>query len=224
MASLTEKITQTYTSMSGCDIQAFIESVLLGNIQGVSFSITREKAPIYVMGAADPVSFSRGKRGIAGSLIFTNFDREALYDIKNSTSLDLGYYKKNFDIAAGGRDYDLLKTSGIDGTKALEGAKATANYSDQIPPFSIVLTGANEYGSTMWMSIMGVELLNEGAGLSIDDIVNETQMTFVARAVVPWQPKTTDQNWNQLTTSALNQFANTEASRSINNAALVNAQ
>ena len=223
MASLTEKITQTYTSMSGCDIQAFIESTLLGNIQGVSFSITREKAPIYVMGAADPVSFSRGKRGIAGSLIFTNFDREALYDVKHSTALNLQYYKKTFDIAAGGRDYDLLSTSGIDGTKSIEGTPATANYSDQIPPFSIVLTGANEYGSTMWMSIMGVELLNEGAGLSIDDIVNETQMTFVARAVVPWQPKTTDQNWNQLTQSALNQFANTEASRSINQAAALGA-
>ncbi len=55
-----DKIQQSYTSMSGCDIQAFIESVALGNIQGVSFSITREKAPIYVMGSVDPVSFSRG--------------------------------------------------------------------------------------------------------------------------------------------------------------------
>lgn len=223
MAILSDKVTQTYTSMSGCDIQAFIESALLGNIQGVSFSITREKAPIYVMGHADPVSFSRGKRGIAGSLIFTNFDREALYDIKQSQTLGLQYYKKNFDIAAGGRSYDLLKTSGIDASKSLEGVPATANYSDQIPPFSIVLTGANEYGSSMWMAILGCELLNEGAGLSIDDIVNETQMTFVARGIVPWQPKTTNQNWNQLTESALNKFENTEASRSIENFELAQA-
>jgi len=96
----TEKITQTFTSMSGCDIQAFIESTLLGNIQGVSFSVTREKAPIYIMGSVDPVSFSRGKRGIAGSLIFTNFDREALYDIKNNETLNLKYQRKAFDIAA----------------------------------------------------------------------------------------------------------------------------
>lgn len=215
MSNLTEKITQTYTSMSGCDIQAFIESSLLGNIQGVSFSVTREKAPIYVMGGTDPVSFSRGKRGIAGSLIFTNFDREALYDIKNSKTLDLKYYKKNFDIAAGGRSYDLLNTSGIDGTLNLDGAPAVANYSDQIPPFSIVLSGANEYGSSMWMAILGCELLNEGAGISIDDIVNETQMTFVARGIVPWQPKSTSQNWNDTTDAALKKFANTEASRSI---------
>lgn len=216
MASLSEKVTQTYTSMSGCDIQAFIESALLGNIQGISFSITREKAPIYVMGQADPVSFSRGKRGIAGSLIFTNFDREALWDVKNSQTLKLKYFQKPFDVAAGGRSYDLNKTVGGDGS--LSAVSATANYSDQIPPFSIVLTGANEYGQSMWMSIMGVELLNEGAGLSIDDIVNETQMTFVARGVVPWQPKKSNENWSQLTESALKKFENTEASRSINNA------
>jgi len=217
MANLSEKVTQTYTSMSGCDIQAFIESALIGNIQGVSFSITREKAPIYVMGHADPVSFSRGKRGIAGSLIFTNFDREALYDVKKSDTLELQYYKKNFDIAAGGRSYDL--SSSASAQLNLDATKSVANYSDQIPPFSIVLTGANEYGSSMWMAILGCELLNEGAGLSIDDIVNETQMTFVARGIVPWQPKTTNQGWKDLTDSALTKFENTEASRSINNAA-----
>ena len=216
MAILSEKITQTYTSMSGCDIQAFIESALLGNIQGVSFSITREKAPVYVMGQADPVSFSRGKRGIAGSLVFTNFDREALYDIKQSETLSLKYYKKPFDIAAGGRSYDLMKTGGVDASKIMEGIPERANYSDQIPPFTVILSGNNEYGSTMWMAILGVELLNEGAGLSIDDIVNETQMTFVARSVVPWQPKTVDQNFAGSADAALARFQNTEAGRSIN--------
>lgn len=116
------------------------------------------------------------KRGIAGSLIFTNFDREALYDVKNSQTLGLQYYKKPFDIAAGGRSYDLTKTAGIDGSRSLEGVKAVANYSDQIPPFTIVLSGANEHGQSMWMSILGVEILNEGSGLSIDDIVNESQI------------------------------------------------
>lgn len=210
-----EKITQTYTSMSGCDIQAFIESVLLGNIQGVSFSITREKAPIYVMGSTDPVSFSRGKRGIAGSLIFTNFDREAMYDVKKSDTLNLKYYRKNFDLAAGGRSYDLTK--GVaDPTAPLEGEKTVANYSDQIPPFTVVLNGNNEAGASMWMAILGVELLNEGAGLSIDDIVNETQMTFVARSVIPWQPKPKGDNWKAVTDAALAKFENTEAARSIN--------
>lgn len=209
-----QEITQTYTSMSGCDIEAFIESTLLGNIQGVSFSITREKAPVYVMGAVDPVSFSRGKRGIAGSLIFTNFDREALFDVKNSETLDLQYYKKPFDIAAGGRSFDLFKTNAA--SKSIEGERTTANYSDQLPPFSVILSGNNEYGTNMWMAILGVELLNEGSGLSIDDIVNETQMTFVARTIVPWRPKTTEGNWRAIADEALTKFENTAAFRSIN--------
>lgn len=181
--ALSSQINQTYTSMSGCDINAYINNNIVGNIQGVSFSITREKAPIYVMGATDPISFSRGKRGIAGSLIFTNFDREVLYDIKNSKGADLKYHAKSNDIAAGGRTRKL-------GTEVQLGTtQLDANYSDQLPPFNIVLSGANESGHAMWMSIMGVELLNEGAGLSIDDIVNETQMTFVARSIIPWQPQ-----------------------------------
>ena len=32
------------------------------------------------MGCAEPRSFSRGKRGIAGTLVFTVFDRDALID------------------------------------------------------------------------------------------------------------------------------------------------
>ena len=38
------------------------------------------------------------------------------------------------------------------------------------------------------MSIIGVEILNEGGGLSVDDITNEEQMTYVARAKTAWVP------------------------------------
>jgi hypothetical protein len=47
-------------------------------MQAISYSITREKAPIYTMGSADVRAYSRNKRGIAGSLIWINFDRHAL--------------------------------------------------------------------------------------------------------------------------------------------------
>jgi hypothetical protein len=36
------------------------------------------------------------------------------------------------------------------------------------------------------MKIFGVEILNEGSGVSIDDAVTEMQATFVARYVEPW--------------------------------------
>ena len=65
-------------------------------------------------------------------------------------------------------------------------------YTDQIPPFDIVLTAANEYGQVAQMSLRGVEVLNEGSGMSIDDIVTEQQMTFVAREISPWRASATD--------------------------------
>ena len=174
--------TQTYSSFSGCDIKAHFGHVLIGNIQGISFSVTREKAPLFVMGSTDPVSFSRGKRGIAGSLIFTIFDRAALADVMDKAA----YAAKQTDISSGGRSRGL----GANTTVGLELRKP--NYLDQIPPFDITLTGANEYGQMMMMRIYGVELLNQGSGLSIDDISNESQVTFVARAIQDWMPKTTD--------------------------------
>ncbi len=60
-------------------------------------------------------------------------------------------------------------------------------YSDQVLPFDITLCGTNEMGAAATMKIFGVEILNEGSGVSIDDAVTEMQATFVARFVEPWQ-------------------------------------
>lgn len=190
--SLSDTFTRTYNSHSGCDIIATINGIVLGNLNGISFSTTREKAPIYTLGSVDAVAFGRGKRGHAGSLIFTNFDRHALYDVKAASEAagkPLKYYRKGTDIPAGGRSL-LLGTNLDEGDLRPLGwsTPSEANYSDQLPPFTITLTGQNEYGNTSVMSILGVELINEGSGISIDDIVTETQMTFVARAIVTWRP------------------------------------
>jgi len=187
-----EKLTQTYNSSSGCDIVATIDGILIGNLNGISFSTTREKAPIYVLGSTDAVAFGRGKRGHAGSLIFTNFDRHALYDIMENTQKQgdqkrYYYFKKSTDVPAGGRS--MLLNQDVDQALANLGVElARANYPDQIPPFTITLSMMNEYGNMSVMHILGVELINEGSGISIDDIVTETQMTFVARAIIGWTP------------------------------------
>jgi hypothetical protein len=97
------------------------------------------------------------------------------------------YFAKSTDVPAGGRSL-LLGKQHLDSLGALGSQKAIANYSDQIPPFTITLTSMNEYGNISAMHILGVELINEGSGVSIDDIVTETQMTFVARAILGWKP------------------------------------
>jgi hypothetical protein len=182
--------TRSYNSFSGVDIKATFGGKVIGELQGVSYSVTREKAPIYTMGSADPRSFSRGKRGIAGSLVFTVFDRSALLSTFQNSGNDGRFFAHDSDV-------NRLATEDARGTQLAQDVSTDSNwqsawYPDQIPPFDIVLTAANEYGQVAKMSLRGCEILNEGSGMSIDDIVTEQQMTFIAREISPWQASTSD--------------------------------
>lgn len=206
MATSTKAIGQSYNSFSGVDIKAVFNNVAIGELQAISYSITREKAPIYTMGSADPRSFSRGKRGIAGTLIFVVFDRGALIGTFGAFALNpankLNFSADKEELRAVGTDVTANIAQGIAESRALlEAARNESSiqnvggdqaitapwYADQIPPFDVTLAAANEYGALAVMRIYQLEILNEGYGVSIDDIVSEQQMTYVARSVVPWQ-------------------------------------
>lgn len=58
-------------------------------------------------------------------------------------------------------------------------------YADQIPPFDIMMTFANEYGQAAFQKIYDVEILNEGSGVNVDTIVMERNFTFIARRISP---------------------------------------
>jgi len=180
------KYLNTYTTFSGADIVATFGGVEIGALSGITFSVTREKAPIYTMGSPNPRSFSRGKRGIAGSLIFTVFDRPALYQM-----LETNYAANNpqnfFTRVSNTLPGDPNHKRGIAefDKQQLDIVQQIPFYADQIPPFDITITFANEYGQGAVRSIYGVELLNEGSGASMDDIVIEETMTYVAREIGP---------------------------------------
>ena len=157
------------------------------------------------MGSPDPRAFNRGKRGIAGSLIFIVFDRAALLDTMGTESrkylADKDEPRTNRDLAFFPTStYQTLNVEDLSNVNAPTGLQEQserlndlqeprqAMYVDQIPPFDVTLTAANEYGQLAVMRIIGVEILNEGSGVSIDDIVTEQNMTYVARAVIPWRP------------------------------------
>lgn len=195
-ANLSSAFTKSYNSFSGVDIRAVFGEKVIGTLQGISWSITREKAPIYTMGSEDPRAFARGKRGIAGSMVFITFDRAAITG--------------EFFNAVFWADKDSLKPDGfnlssVDGPRSTESdifsqensfgnitdprddqRAETPWYPDQIPPFDITLSAANEYGAAMQMRIYGVEFLNVGSGSSIDDLVLEEQCTYIARSIQPW--------------------------------------
>ena len=178
------RYTKTYTSYSGADIKATFGNLVIGELQSITYSVTREKAPIFTLGDPNPRSFSRGKRGIAGSLVFTVFDRDAMTAIKAGSEVYRSGFNSSGDFDGQGvnavhEDVGTSMDSNIERwTKA-----SRPHYTDEIPPFDITITFLNEYGHASEMSIYGVEITNEGMGLSVDDITTEKACTFVARGL-----------------------------------------
>ena len=202
--------TQTYTTFSGCDIVATFGDRIIGELQAITYSISREKAPVYTMGSAEPRSFSRGKRGIAGTLVFTVFDRDALLDEIRRSKMDFKVRRIGANVSLGDRnvqditvdpvtidDWDRAMTGEIvddDGEVDLDEVAAPVDpiYADEVPPFDVTISFANEYGQMASMKLYGVEILNEGVGFSIDAVTTERACTFVARRVDTMQKEPQD--------------------------------
>ena len=215
-------LSRTYTSYSGVDIRVVINGKPAGSMQALSYAIQREKAPIYVMGSVDPISYSRGKRGIAGTMISLMMDRHFLHSDSFQGEKYLADKDEIFASIGDNANTSLQDARGGDASVSLKmrdpaanivpsersadiggGREATRTYSvqnlssnyevasvyyvDQILPFDIAIVAANEYGQSAQMRLYGCEILNEGSGFSIDDIVIENQMTYVCRTILPWR-------------------------------------
>ena len=157
------------------------------------------------MGSADARAYSRNKRGIAGSLIWINFDRHALLNLIQQCAgtfvADVDEIRPQYsNVSNGGQVFQssVVRSAGpsiastINALDAQTITSAGQNsqiaspwYSDQVLPFDVTLSGANEYGAMCAAKIYGIEILNETMGISIDDAVTEMQATFVARVVEP---------------------------------------
>lgn len=218
MAITQENYTRTFSSFSGADIVATFNGRIIGELQGISYSVSREVAPIYTMGSADPRSFSRGKRGISGSLVFVTFDRDALLEEMRKD------YSSAGNNVPGMMNYQTFKANaGTIEEQILNGLKATRGngygietwdekmtefgyagaefnpdnltdfyvpeYADQLMPFNVTITMANEFGQRAGMEMYGIQILNEGSGFSIDDVVTAKAYTFVARKLKGIQRK-----------------------------------
>lgn len=189
---------RTFASYSGADIHAVFGDQVFGEIQMISYKQDREKAPVYTMGSADLRTIARGKRLLTGACVFVMFDSDALLDAMNArtpTSSNQPYINKD-DIALrsdvthdsildvekfGGSKFTTKFTSEYDFN-----ALSTADHLDQILPFDITIVGANEYGNVSKLTIKGVELMTEAGGMSVDDMVLEKQVSFIARRIEKW--------------------------------------
>ena len=209
-----ENYMKTYSTFGGCDIVATFNGKVIGELQAITYSLTREKVPVYTMGSAEPRSFSRGKRGIAGNLVFVSFNRDALLSELGELK-QISKYQANIPQGQGefmsmekwDEMMSNLANTGETGDNP-RGIGNTANlvdktkpvYADELLPFDITISLANEYGNKAVTVIYGVEILNEGIGFSIDAPTSERAYTFVARSVETMKPVDED-NLGVITTT-----------------------
>lgn len=150
---------RTNRSYSGCDIEAFInigdKHFLLGNLQTMSYSIHRDKVPVRTLGRTYAKAYTRGQRTIAGTLIFTVFDRHVLSEAREA-------YIYEQDNEA---DYQASLMT------------------DQLPPFDVTITYTNEYGASSILRIYAVDISDEGQTHSIEDMITENVMQYTARDI-----------------------------------------
>lgn len=199
---ITSEFARSYNSMSGSDIKAVFNGKVFGELQAISYAITREKAPIYTMGSPDPRSYSRNKRGIAGSFVSINYNEHSLLKhfqeslfLADTDDLRPDWVDPHGDntdaltstLSTVGVTRPIGSESEIGNTVFGDQAPARPWYADQVPPFDIVLVANNEYGASAKMRLIGVEILNDGLGVSIDDTVIESQSTFVCRTILPFE-------------------------------------
>lgn len=163
--SLQKEYQHTYTSFSGADITASISlptistPIVIGELQTISYSIHREVTPVRTLGRINPVGFTNGQRTIAGSLIFTVFDRHVVYDI-------LEKVKENNNMGLSKFDFDKQSV-----------------LMDEMPPFDITISMVNEYGQQSRLAILGIVIVDEGQVMSIEDMITENTMSYLARDI-----------------------------------------
>lgn len=205
----------SYQSFGTGDVIATFNGIVIAELLSITWSVEREKAPNYVLGQVNPVGYARGRRGIAGSLVFAVFNRNALmsamrkadgegagpdwrdvnyyYDFRGSTSSQnaedfrgLGTWYQNSSSRPSRDEVNtFLQNAVSDNTSLVENAGRIVNvdYADQLQSFDIVLNYANEAGYKAKTALRDVEILNQGSGVSIQDLATSHNYTFVARDI-----------------------------------------
>ena len=124
---------QTLTSFSGADLVATFANKVIGELQQISWAVQRDKAPVFTCGSPDARSFSRGKRGIAGSMVFAVFDHDALVQSLQTVWNDIA--PAAMFTAAGNNK----KANSEDFSRALDMIKwnATTSYAQNMNPVGL---------------------------------------------------------------------------------------
>lgn len=156
----------TYNTYSGVDIIATMtptggKPVVIGELQTISYSIHRDKFPVRVLGKINPIGFTTGGRTIAGSLIFTVFDRHIIMRIIDAMNSSM---------------YESLTENDREDMKM-------NMKMDELPPIDITIAFKNELGDASNIKLYGITFVDEGQVMSIEDMITEQTMSYMAQDI-----------------------------------------
>ena len=221
-----------YTSKSGVEIQAVFGNKKFGDLHMIKYATQRDTANVHVMGHVDPVSVAKGKRATTGACVFAIFEKDRLLEAMAKdhkvflTNHELANYgtlnqrdkfsnsstRSNANRAGGTVRVDgTISASSVDNmgysvfAKSNFGQEVAPMLIDQIPPFDITLVGVSEStGDASRMVVHGVQFNSDQGGSSVDDLILERQVTFLARRISPWTQLTDLEGGTSVTTSNTN--------------------
>jgi hypothetical protein len=65
---------------------------------------------------------------------------------------------------------------------------------DQLPPFDLMITMTNEYGYASIVSLYGIQVVDEGTVLGVDNLITECVIQYTAVAMDPITAVRLDEN------------------------------
>lgn len=200
---------RTYSSYSGAEIKIVINGAYYGQAQAMSHAIQREKVPTYVLGSPDPLAFSRGKRGIAGTIVSLVLGQDPIYTDPFASMQFLARNDELVFSVADALDATDQNTIGLvdssadplDPAATFDATDLSTNYTvmnawymDQLPPMDAVIIAVSEHGNAASSRVVGIEFLNTASGFSVDDSSIEKQATYVCTGIVGWK-KVAEVDW-----------------------------
>jgi hypothetical protein len=149
---------------SGLDPNTYSYPTLkvFAELQTLTISSARSITAVRRLGEAHVHKYVRGARTIAGSMIFTNFNRDVFAD----------FYRLH--------PGDVFTDTSV------------PFHIDQLPEFHIIISAANEFGTFGNMALINVTLTNFGTTMSIHDLLTESTYSYVAQLMFPFVSESLD--------------------------------
>lgn len=125
-------------------------------LQTLTISSARSVFGVRRLGEHHVHKYTRGARTIAGTMVFTTFTRDVFAE--------------------------FYRVSGYDNFTD----PSAPFFVDQIPPFHLLISAANEYGLHAQAALINVNLTNFGTTMSVHDLQLESTYTYVAQFFFPF--------------------------------------